>query len=346
MQEKQSLRSQTGQRFAKLKRHSSMARCGVGFERGFTLVELLVVIAIIGILVALLLPAIQAAREAARRAECENHLKQLSLGCHLHKDTQGYLPYVGWGYAWVGDPDRGFGLTQPGGWHFNVLPYIEESAVRDLAKGTVYPAKKQILTDMLSHSLGIFHCPSRRGPGLRATDQVSPLYNATRPAVNAKTDYGINAGTIGFSMDAGPSNFKLADTYKWQSKELKLQNGIATYDLLMKDKLITDGLSKTLLIGDKWMDPDQYESGQPNVDDQGLFFGMNADDAMFINKDRLPLHDIGNIAVYYLWGGAHPSVWNSAFCDGSIHAISYDADVTVLGNLADRADGNAASLNL
>src|SRR3977135_3561541 len=75
---------------------------------GFTLVELLVVIAIIGILVALLLPAIQAAREGARRAQCKSNLKQLALGCLNHHDTQKHFPTGGWGYQWVGDPDRGF----------------------------------------------------------------------------------------------------------------------------------------------------------------------------------------------------------------------------------------------
>src|SRR5213593_486082 len=90
-------------------------------KRGFTLVELLVVIAIIGILVALLLPAVQAAREAARRTQCMNHLKQLATACMNHHDTYKYFPSGGWGYHWVGDPDRGSGAEQPGSWMYNIL---------------------------------------------------------------------------------------------------------------------------------------------------------------------------------------------------------------------------------
>ncbi len=103
-------------------------------RHGFTLVELLVVITIIGIMIALLLPAVQMAREAARQVQCANHVKQLALGALLHESANQCLPTGGWGLYWAGDPDRGFGRRQPGGWIYNVLPYIEQGALHDLAQ--------------------------------------------------------------------------------------------------------------------------------------------------------------------------------------------------------------------
>ena len=99
---------------------------------GFTLVELLVVITIIGILIALLLPAVQAAREAARQTQCQNNLKQLALGCLNHESITKRLPTDGWGFAWTGDADRGNDWRQPGGWIYNILPYIEQQPLHDL----------------------------------------------------------------------------------------------------------------------------------------------------------------------------------------------------------------------
>ena len=110
---------------------------------GFTLVELLVVITIIGILIALLLPAVQSAREAARRTQCSNNLKQLALACLVHESTHGFFPTGGWGWHWVGDPDMGFDLKQPGGWIYNILPYIEQGALHDLGLEVTDTATKK-----------------------------------------------------------------------------------------------------------------------------------------------------------------------------------------------------------
>jgi len=93
--------------------------------RGFTLIELLVVIAIIAILIGLLLPAVQKVREAAARSQCQNNLKQMSLGTINCADThQGVLPGDAGAYPIMapgGTPYNG-----DGGVLFHILPFIEQ----------------------------------------------------------------------------------------------------------------------------------------------------------------------------------------------------------------------------
>ena len=128
----------------------------------FTLVELLVVITIIGILIALLLPAVQAAREAARQVQCKNHLKQLALACLHHEEIHGHFPAGGWGYLWSGDPTRGFGVGQPGGWIYNVMPYMEQAALYNLGEEGDYVERITGRGRIIQTVLVSLHCPTRR----------------------------------------------------------------------------------------------------------------------------------------------------------------------------------------
>ena len=104
-------------------------------SRAFTLVELLVVITIIGVVIALLLPAVQAVREAARIGQCQNNLKQLAQGCLNHENATRRFPTNGWGPHWTGDADMGNDWLQPGGWIYNILPYIEQQSLHDMGAG-------------------------------------------------------------------------------------------------------------------------------------------------------------------------------------------------------------------
>ena len=123
----------------------------------FTLVELLVVIAVLEILAALLLPAIQSAREAARRSRCQNNLRHIGVAVQAHVTAHKYFPTNGWGFLWVGDPDRGFGAQQPGGWVYNILPFVEQEDLRRLGRRQPDEMqKRQLLTQLLQVEVPLF----------------------------------------------------------------------------------------------------------------------------------------------------------------------------------------------
>ena len=131
-------------------------------KNAFTLVELLVVITIIGILIGLLLPAVQAAREAARNMQCQNNLKQLGLAALNHESTNGWFPTNGWCYVWIGSSARGFDRRQPGGWIYNVLPYLDRSVLHDLMLGKSSSSEVAAEVEMMQTPLFELYCPSRR----------------------------------------------------------------------------------------------------------------------------------------------------------------------------------------
>jgi prepilin-type N-terminal cleavage/methylation domain-containing protein/prepilin-type processing-associated H-X9-DG protein len=307
---------------------------------GFTLVELLVVITIIGILIALLLPAVQAAREAARITQCANQLKQLALGCLHHEQHQGFLPAGGWGFWWSGDPDQGFTKKQPGGWLFNVLPYIEQQALRDLGSGG--NGAGRILT--ATTPMPGFMCPTRRKALLYPFWHTAGSYNLSPlPANVARNDYAASMGEVNASPPFGPGSLAQGDSmtdeewYVYAGSPL----GVIYAHSTCRMAEITDGTSYTFLAGEKNIDPDYYATGSDWGDDDLWDLGDDWDigRTVGLTSGDEPLPDTPGSMIASNWGSAHLAGFNMAMCDGSVRMFNYAIDLETMRRLGDKADG-------
>ena len=228
--------------------------------RGFTLIELLVVIAIIAILIGLLLPAVQKVREAAARTQDINNLKQLGLAMQNHHDSLGFLPDAGTAGQW---PIQGAVLmAQPGPFSYDLLPYIEQSAMWSLGTAGAQP-------------------PACVSSGTIVKAFLSPGRGRTAYLDSNKwqgSDYGINAYPYN-----GNQTSTAAGTWHGANKtNLTLVS-------------ITDGTSNTIFLGEKSVSSNSYTpSPFGSWDDPGFQSnGGNVCDGVTIQRDGPSLPDNG-----------------------------------------------------
>jgi hypothetical protein len=109
---------------------------------------------------------------------------------------------------------------------------------------------------------------------------------------------------------------------------------------------ITDGLSKTYFAAEKMIPADSYENGKFWGDDGSLYtcplgdcvrFAQEApqrDPASFSNQNA-------SCTGCHNYGAAHAIVWNAAFCDGSVHSMTYNVSFNTHKALASRAAGDS-----
>ncbi len=351
---------------------------------GFTLVELLVVIAIIGVLVALLLPAVNAAREAARNVQCKNNLRQMALGVLNLEGSAGRFPTGGiapWPsielYSANGQP---FGPDKQGlCWAFQILPFLEESAIYGMNNTQV----------IQSTPVPLYNCPSRRGP-TRARNPSNPAvdgylmdYAALHAAPSrgemgsaafdsnilssswcqtgggfwGMPSYGQNRfppnpakslGTafLGFKSVIVRSSFLAHPSNPALSRQLNY--GIVTF------RKIKDGASKTAMLSEKRIDPSKYQAWAW-YDDRGWSDGWDPDTMRSSvcqprrdgPDNQLPSSNgqTDNVIEAGMGvGSPHAGGANTAFVDGAVRPIGYDIDHELFVNLVHRADGNVTGV--
>jgi prepilin-type N-terminal cleavage/methylation domain-containing protein len=308
-------------------------------RRAVTLIEVLVAISIFGLLVSLLIPAVVAARASARRSQCQSQVHEIAQAVMSHESVHRHYPTGGWTYTWVGDPDRGFGPGQPGGWIYNILPYIEEQSLRELGKNAVPTDRASALAKLCQTPIAILVCPDRALARLTPYAAELPPRNAVHVPRVAKSYYAINAGDWEFGgLGPGPQTFEEADRRTFDWPDPSRASGISYQRSSVRTAQILDGTSKTYLVGEKYVYPQGSDIGH----DQSMYTGYDYDVCRWTNTGLAP-YGQGNVRSF---GSSHAAGAHFAFADGSVHMIRFGIHLRVHQALGNRHDGSEVALPL
>jgi prepilin-type N-terminal cleavage/methylation domain-containing protein/prepilin-type processing-associated H-X9-DG protein len=287
-----------------------MSRCTR--RSGFSLIELMVVIACIAVLIGLVLPGVQSVRDAARRIKCGNNLRQIGLAVHLYEQSRRRLPP-----SRPGPPDRYDWAT----WPWLLLPYLDYEPLYRSCPDGVLPADSPKTTMLVP----FYYCPARRPPAdMLASDSSAGLRHIGG-------DYAACIGTTGADI---PLSTGIGESIK--------PNGafVAFYGIRLSE--ITDGLSNTLLVGEKHQKVPDH-SFELSGDGLGTWDSHFFDAAFPAWSTRCGGAGFP-IAIHFKdpkwkFGSYHPGFCQFVFADGSVHNLSNRIDEVVLGLLASRNDG-------
>ena len=307
--------------------------------RAFTLVELLVVIAIIGILVALLLPAVQAAREAARRTQCSNNLKQIGLAMHNHHDAHGGLPY---GASGVFDTAIG------GTWGASILQYLEDQSAYDQFDFN-FPMLDPINAEAAKKVVPVYLCPTDPG----SQDPISTVHCSRHslPEVVRTSYFGsmgpAHMGNCADCPDPTPSASNYCCRLSWNFGSFahdglgvslgQFPGMICRYPRSIAFREVTDGLSKTFLVGETLPEHCCFNGAYVNN------FQVTSTNIVL----NLLVRDNREGEMYTTACGfksMHPGGANFVMGDASAHFISESIDYRLYNELGSRAHGEPVSI--
>lgn len=359
-------------------------------RHGFTLVELLVVIAIIGILVALLLPAVQSAREAARRMQCQSQIKQIGLAMHNYHSTNGVFPsssLTNYDEPCQVNPEKTIGVRTPQGddrfgtdrfgscsgapWTVLILPYLEENALfdqfdlnepfaglRDTALGIRGGCSSNVNFAGQLQPVKAYHCPSDSIAAIQDTVNCYSICQGGGVFVDSFNNEAFRSG-LTQTCDSGSSN---------KRGMVFFMNGIGYANSKIGVAKITDGSSKTLLVGENRLhmvigehaDYPERAKMWSTPEGEGRTFGVPASAFAAMNAVNADnrvgsgppggSHEAYRNWIHHIWtsanaGSFHPSGANFCFADGSSHYLTEDIDVNLYRSMGMRNNGTLVADN-
>jgi hypothetical protein len=240
---------------------------------------------------------------------------------------------------------------------------MEQNALHRLAgdgsRDTIGASQLAGALQVVVSPVEMIRCPSRRIQNVFPKPFDGDFYaqNAARGAggggVAGRSDYAIcvgdrNENETWFFPDHDPtgpqSSYANANAYTWTTDPhgqnqggLVRYNGVGFQRSEVSIRHLTDGTSSTYLVGEKYMNPVNYETGTDQGDNETWCTGFNNDNCR--SAFELPAADQAEVEHTGRFGSAHAAGWYVSWCDGHVSMESFDVDIAVHRANANRADG-------
>lgn len=286
---------------------------------------------------------------------------------------------------------------------YQLLPFIEETAASKIVNAA----------DLDQITITLYNCPSRRGvirnaAGISLIDYAGALAGPSRSELgdaefNSRLDMpqtpltrskqSMWGCTIAFCTESLPNALQITQAkssqpeWNWMQFRGVIQRTdwlvvgdpptegrVVGFGTKMTFAKISDGTSKTMLIGEKWLPPEFYDGQTQQVDgnpipnsgdnegwadawdcnnmrstifpprsdsDVSLPNGVTGSTATRLHSIRSMMGADGSCDSVgeMSFGAAHAAGINVAFADGSVQFINYDVDLETFNRLGHRHDG-------
>ena len=265
-------------------------------------------------------------------------------------------------------------MKQPGSWLYSILPYIDQlplfqMSASDPTQSTARMAEQPQYSGREKHvhdPADLHELPDAAVGGGLPDKRGFTIHQPAPGTGIVKGDYAANAGDMQYPdsfrvCGIGPTSLAQGD--QWTANPGPGQsgadvrpsmlistgqgmplawgptpyNGIVFQRSEVTMAMVSDGTSNTYLVGEKYCVPNYYATGDDTADTEPYYCGDDNDNQrtgwsqpMQDTPDYYP----GTMATISMYGSAHDSGINMAFCDGSVHQISYTIDSHIPGGRA------------